>query len=76
VHLVHRRHVPTELKHVRELLRELIAECTKAGLVRDDVAPQELASYCVHALAGAAHTPSKAAIRRLVTVTLDGLRAH
>ncbi len=34
----------------------------------------ELASYCVHALAGAGAQRSKAAVRRLVSVTRDGLR--
>ena len=34
----------------------------------------ELASYCLHALAAASSLPSAAAIRRLVTVTLAGLR--
>jgi len=34
----------------------------------------ELASYCVHALAGAGAQRSKAAVRRLVSVTLGGLR--
>src|SRR5215212_6500884 len=40
----------------------------------DDVAPDELASYCLHALAAASSLPSKAAVRRLVTVTVAGLR--
>jgi hypothetical protein len=33
----------------------------------------ELASYCLHALTAAGTLPSKAAVRRLVTVTLAGL---
>lgn len=44
--------------------------------VRDDVAPGELAGYCMHALTAAGRLPSKAAVRRLVTVTLAGLRLH
>jgi hypothetical protein len=43
------------------------------GDVRDDVAPDELAGYCLHALAAASSLPSKAAVRRLVTVILAGL---
>jgi AcrR family transcriptional regulator len=35
--------------------------------------PAELASYCLHALAAAASLPSKAAVHRLVAVTLAGL---
>jgi hypothetical protein len=46
----------------------------KTGDVRDDVSPDELAGYCLNALAGAGRQRSKAAVRRLVTVTLDGLR--
>ncbi len=56
------------------MIRDLLAEGAKTGKLRDDVAPSELASYCLHALAAASSLPSKAAVRRLVTVTLAGLR--
>jgi hypothetical protein len=56
------------------LIRDLLIEAAKTGNVRDDVAPRELASYCLHALAAASGLPSKAAVRRLVAVTLAGLR--
>jgi hypothetical protein len=52
----------------------LLTEGAEAGHVREDVAPNELASYCLHALTAASSLPSKAAVRRLVTVTLAGLR--
>lgn len=52
----------------------LLSEGAETGELRDDVAPDELASYCLHALAAASSLPSKAAVRRLVTVTLTGLR--
>jgi hypothetical protein len=42
--------------------------------LRDDVAPRELASYCLHALTAAGDLPSEAAVHRLVTVTLTGVR--
>jgi hypothetical protein len=42
--------------------------------VRSDVPPGELAVYCINALNGAGSLPSKAAVERLVTVTLAGLR--
>jgi hypothetical protein len=51
-----------------------VAEGAETGDLRDDVAPDELAGYCLHALAAASSLPSKAAVRRLVTVTLAGLR--
>jgi hypothetical protein len=42
---------------------------------RDDVHLDELASYCLYALAGAGTTRSKPAVRRLVSVTTSGLRS-
>jgi AcrR family transcriptional regulator len=60
-------------KQLREMIRDLLIEGAKTGAVRDDVAPDELASYCLHALTAARSLPSKAAVRRLVTVTLAGL---
>jgi hypothetical protein len=56
------------------MVRDLLAEAAATGAVRNDVAPDELASYCLHALAAAGSLPSKAAVRRLVTITLAGLR--
>jgi len=46
----------------------------QTGNLRKDVAPDELATYCLHALTAASNLASKAAVRRLVTVTLAGLR--
>jgi AcrR family transcriptional regulator len=72
--LLHRgEHVARAQRHLRELIRDLLAECAETGDVRADVAPNELASYCLHALSAAGSLPSKAAVRRLVTVILDGL---
>ena len=61
-------------QQLRDMIRDLLTEAAQTGDVRDDVAPDELASYCLHALAAAGSLPSKAAVSRLVTVTLDGLR--
>ncbi len=63
-------------ERLREMIRDLLAAAAVAGEVRDDVAPGELADYCVHALGASSGLPSKAAVRRLVTVTLAGLRAR
>ena len=57
------------------LFADLLAEAAAAGKVRDDVAPGELASYCLHALAAAGALPSEAAISKLVEITLAGLRS-
>ncbi len=67
-------HVARAQLHLGDLVQELLAESAATGDVRDDVAPAELASYCLHALTAASSLPSKAAVRRLVTVTLAGLR--
>lgn len=61
-------------RRVRDMIRDLLAGVAAAGELRDDVEPDELASYCLHALTAASDLPSKAAVRRLVTVTLAGLR--
>ena len=58
------------------MIRDLIIEGAKTGNLRDDIAPDELASYCLHALTTASTLSSKAAVRRLVTVTMAGLRPH
>ena len=72
--VLHRgEHVARAQQHLLDFIRELLIEGTRSGDVRDDVSPEELASYCLHALAGADYLPSKAAVRRLVAVTLAGL---
>jgi AcrR family transcriptional regulator len=73
--LLHRgEHVARAQQHLSGFIRDLLAEGARSGRLRGDVAPSELASYCLHALAAAAGLPSKAAVRRLVSVTLAGLR--
>jgi AcrR family transcriptional regulator len=67
-------HVAKAEDHLRHFVRELLSDAVETGDVRDDVPPDELANYCLHALPAAGTLPSKAAVRRLVTVTLAGLR--
>ncbi|MGI8425348.1 MAG: TetR/AcrR family transcriptional regulator [Actinomycetota bacterium] len=67
-------HVARAERHLQNMIRDLLVEGVKAGDIRDDVAPEELASYCLHALGAASRLPSKSAVRRLVAVTLAGLR--
>jgi AcrR family transcriptional regulator len=62
-------------RQVHGMIRDLLVAAAEAGEVRTDVPPGELARYCIHALAGAAGQRSNAAIGRLVSVTLAGLRA-
>jgi len=67
-------HVGRAQEALTRLLRDLLADAAAGGHVRDDVGPDELAGYCLHALTAARTLPSKAAVRRLVRVTLAGLR--
>ncbi len=60
-------------QQLSDMIRDLLTEGAQAGDLRDDVAPEELASYCLHALTAAGSLPSETAVRRLVTVTLAGL---
>src|SRR5215217_5457738 len=67
-------HVAQAQQQLSVFIRDLLSEAAETGDVRDDIAPDELASYCLHALAAASSLPSEAAVRRLVTITLAGLR--
>jgi AcrR family transcriptional regulator len=72
---VHRgEHLSTAQQHLLGFFEDLIADAVSTGEVRDDVPPTELASYCLHALQAASSLPSEAAVHRLVTITLAGLR--
>ena len=73
--LVHRgERIARAERHLRDLIADLLSEAAATGDIRNDVAPNELAGYCLHALAAAAGLPSEAAVRRLVMVTVNGLR--
>ena len=68
------RHVAHAEQHLKALIRNLLGQAATAGEIRTDVPPDELADYCLHALTAAGRLPSKPAVRRLVWVTLAGLR--
>jgi AcrR family transcriptional regulator len=73
--LVHRgEHVTRAQQELTDLFRELVVAAVQAGAVRDDVAPAELAAFCIHSLGAAGSLPSEAAVRRLVALTLAGLQ--
>jgi AcrR family transcriptional regulator len=75
--LLHRDERLIRARHdLSAMIRDLLVEAAASGLVRDDVAPDELAKYCLSALTAATSLSSKAAVRRLVTVTLAGLHAR
>jgi AcrR family transcriptional regulator len=65
-------HVAHAQDRMLAFTRDLLIDA--AGHMRNDVPPDELARYCLHALDAARSMRSKASVRRLVKVTLDGLR--
>ncbi|WP_255945287.1 TetR/AcrR family transcriptional regulator [Streptomyces odontomachi] len=67
-------HVSQAQKQLHTFVRDLIAEAAESGALRDDIAPDELASYCLHALTAAGSLHSEDAVHRLVSITLAGLR--
>ena len=75
-HLHRGEHVARAQNHLKDFITSLLSEGARAGQLRNDVAPEELADFCLHALAAASTLPSKAAVRRLVSVTMSGLRAE
>ncbi|MGH3972171.1 MAG: hypothetical protein ACRDS9_02425 [Pseudonocardiaceae bacterium] len=73
--LPHRgEYVAQAQQRLNDLIQGLLTEAVKNGDLRNDVAPDELASYCLHALTAAISLPSKVAVQRLVRVILAGLR--
>jgi AcrR family transcriptional regulator len=67
-------HVARAQHQLHAFLADLLSQAAGTGDIRDDTPPGELASYCLHALTAAGSLPSEAAARRLVAVTLAGLR--
>ena len=72
--LHHGEHVGRARHRLHDFLAELLAQGAQAGDLRQDVAADELADYCLHALSAAQTLPSQEAVDRLVAVTLAGLR--
>ena len=73
--VMHRDEQAAAARHrLRRVLAGLMAEAAAAGAVRDDVSADELAAYALHALGAAGELRSGAAVRRLVGLTLAGLR--
>jgi AcrR family transcriptional regulator len=68
-------HLVEARQQLHNLIHDLLVNAAATGALRDDIAPDELACYCLHALAAASSLSSQAAVHRLVTVTLAGLRA-
>jgi AcrR family transcriptional regulator len=69
------KHVVRAHEQLSRLFRELVSKAAAAGDIRNDIGPDELVIYCLHSLAAAGSLPSKVAVRRLVSITMAGLRA-
>jgi AcrR family transcriptional regulator len=67
-------HFDRAQQHLHRLVADLVADGAAHGELRDDVAPDELAAYCLYAATTATTLTSKAAVKRLIDVTLGGLR--
>jgi hypothetical protein len=75
--VLHRgEHVIRAHRALEHSIRDVVAEGANAGEFRTDASPDELAAFCLHALGAATQLPSKAAVRRLVHVTMAGLRTE
>lgn len=73
--LLHRdERVERAQQQLRDLVRDVLAEGAGTGELRDDVAADELAAFCLHALTAVGSLPSEETVSRLVAVTLAGLR--
>jgi len=68
------KHVIKAQHRLHRIVEDLLAELARTGHIRDDVAPSELATYCLHALTAASSLESKGAIKRLVGITVSALR--
>jgi AcrR family transcriptional regulator len=68
-------HIDRAQQRLVDFIGDLLAEGVAAGALRDDVPAQELAAYCLSALSAARFSSSRAALKRLVEVTVSGLRA-
>jgi AcrR family transcriptional regulator len=68
-------HVAHAHRELHGMIAQLIGEGARSEELRDDIPHGELANYCLHALTAASALSSKAAVDRLVEVTLAGLQA-
>lgn len=72
--LLHRgEHLSRAEQSVKVMIQDLLIEAVATGRIREDLPPEELASYCLHALTAASTLPTSDSVRRLVTVVLAGL---
>lgn len=68
-------HATHAQEHLHTFIRDLIRAAADKGQARADIPARELATYCLHALGAARDLPTKAAVQRLLQVTLEAIRA-
>ena len=66
-------HVGEGRHRVSSVVSALVGEAAADDMVRTDVNAGELAEYCLHAVSAAGGLRSRAAVHRLVMVTMTGL---
>ncbi|MGY1643691.1 hypothetical protein ACI782_21505 [Geodermatophilus sp. SYSU D00703] len=67
-------HIDRARRRLLGFIADLVADGARAGEVRGDVPADELAGYVLGAMSAAGQMHSEAAVRRLVTVIVAGLR--
>ena len=67
------QHIQHAQRQLQQFLRDLLVEAAEAGQIRSDVDADEMALFCLNAMGAAVGLPSRAAVHRLVRLTLDGL---
>lgn len=73
IFLHHAPHITRAQQQLSDMVLTLVSDGVAAGFLRDDVAPDELANYCLRAVTAAVTLPTEAAVRRLVMLTLNGM---
>jgi AcrR family transcriptional regulator len=66
-------HVARARQQLHDFVQDLLAEAKQAGDVRDDIAPSELASYCLHAVTAATSLQNPDEVHRLVRLVMSAL---
>ncbi len=71
----HGPHADAAHRRLMATVEALVMEGTRGGVVREDVPAKELAVFCIHAAGAGRELSSQAALVRLVTVVVDGVRS-
>lgn len=67
-------HAGNARQNLQAFLAALIKEGAELAVFRTDLTPEELATFCLHALEASAELTSPEAVLRLVNLTVDAIR--